>query len=197
MSFVKLTASSLAIAAVSATASYARDKIGIVGSSTVAPPTQAVAEQFANDTACLSSIVEWSGTGGGMQIFCQENGEGHPDLTDAARAMKPAPFLKSVQDNVAYGPKIHGLAKIRADLDGIVETSLRRAALWDEAKDRLETAGTGLSGGQQQSLTIARAVATQPDVLLMDEPCSARDPTATSHVEELIHDLRSNFSVVT
>ncbi|MDP7149600.1 MAG: phosphate ABC transporter ATP-binding protein PstB [Paracoccaceae bacterium] len=109
---------------------------------------------------------------------------------------KPNPFPKSIYDNVAYGPRIHGMARTRADLDEIVEKSLRRAALWDEAKDRLNAPGTGLSGGQQQRLCIARAVATEPEVLLMDEPCSALDPIATSQVEELIADLRTRFSVV-
>ncbi|WP_121065164.1 phosphate ABC transporter ATP-binding protein PstB [Chachezhania antarctica] len=109
---------------------------------------------------------------------------------------KPNPFPKSIFDNVAYGPRIHGLARNRADLDEIVEKSLRRAALWDEVKDRLQAPGTGLSGGQQQRLCIARAVATAPEVLLMDEPCSALDPIATAQVEELIDELRSNFSVV-
>ena len=109
---------------------------------------------------------------------------------------KPNPFPKSIYDNVAYGPKIHGMAMVKADLDEIVENALRRAALWDEVKDRLNTAGTGLSGGQQQRLCIARAVATKPEVLLMDEPCSALDPIATAQVEELIDELRQNFSVV-
>ena len=109
---------------------------------------------------------------------------------------KPNPFPKSIYDNVAYGPKIHGLARTKADLDEIVERALRRAALWDEAKDRLQAPGTGLSGGQQQRLCIARAVATQPEVLLMDEPCSALDPIATAHVEELIDELKQNYSVV-
>ena len=109
---------------------------------------------------------------------------------------KPNPFPKSIYDNVAYGPKIHGLARSKTELDEIVETSLRRAALWDEVKDRLAAPGTGLSGGQQQRLCIARAVATSPEVLLMDEPCSALDPIATAQVEELIDDLRSRFSVV-
>ncbi len=109
---------------------------------------------------------------------------------------KPNPFPKSIYDNVAYGPKIHGLARNKAELDEIVENSLRKAALWNEAKDRLNAPGTGLSGGQQQRLCIARAIATAPEVLLMDEPCSALDPIATAQVEELIDELRQSFSVV-
>jgi len=109
---------------------------------------------------------------------------------------KPNPFPKSIYDNVAYGPKIHGLARNKADLDEIVEKSLRKAALWEEAKDRLDKPGTGLSGGQQQRLCIARAIATAPEVLLMDEPCSALDPIATAQVEELIDELRQSYSVV-
>jgi phosphate transport system ATP-binding protein len=109
---------------------------------------------------------------------------------------KPNPFPKSIYDNVAYGPKIHGLARGKAELDEIVETSLKKAALWNEVKDRLSAPGTGLSGGQQQRLCIARAVATSPEVLLMDEPCSALDPIATAQIEELIDELRSQFSVV-
>ena len=109
---------------------------------------------------------------------------------------KPNPFPKSIYDNVAYGPRIHGLARDRAALDEIVETALRKAALWEEVKDRLGAPGTGLSGGQQQRLCIARAVATNPEVLLMDEPCSALDPIATAQVEELIDELRAGFSVV-
>jgi phosphate transport system ATP-binding protein len=109
---------------------------------------------------------------------------------------KPNPFPKSIYDNVAYGPKIHGLARNKGDLDEIVEKSLRKAALWNEAKDRLDAPGTGLSGGQQQRLCIARAIATAPEVLLMDEPCSALDPIATAQVEELIDELRQSYSVV-
>jgi len=109
---------------------------------------------------------------------------------------KPNPFPKSIYDNVSYGPRIHGLSTSKAELDEIVEKSLRRAAIWDEVKDRLDAPGTGLSGGQQQRLCIARAVATNPEVLLMDEPCSALDPIATAQVEELIDELRSRFSVV-
>jgi len=109
---------------------------------------------------------------------------------------KPNPFPKSVYDNVAYGPRIHGLSSSKGALDEIVERSLRRAAIWDEVKDRLDAPGTGLSGGQQQRLCIARAVATNPEVLLMDEPCSALDPIATAQIEELIDELRTNYSVV-
>jgi phosphate transport system ATP-binding protein len=109
---------------------------------------------------------------------------------------KPNPFPKSIYDNVAYGPKIHGLANSKADLDEIVERALRRGAIWDEVKDRLNAPGTGLSGGQQQRLCIARAIATEPEVLLMDEPCSALDPIATAQVEELIDELRQNYAVV-
>jgi phosphate transport system ATP-binding protein len=109
---------------------------------------------------------------------------------------KPNPFPKSIYDNVAYGPRIHGLARSKAELDEIIEKSLRRGAIWDEVKDRLHAPGTGLSGGQQQRLCIARAVATAPEVLLMDEPCSALDPIATAQVEELIDELRQEYSVV-
>ena len=109
---------------------------------------------------------------------------------------KPNPFPKSVYENVAYGPKIHGLARSRADLDEIVQTSLRKAGLWDEVKNRLDGPGTGLSGGQQQRLCIARAIAVDPEVILMDEPCSALDPIATAKVEDLIDELRQNYAIV-
>ena len=109
---------------------------------------------------------------------------------------KPNPFPKSIYDNVAYGPRIHGLAAGSAELDEIVEISLERAGLWNEVKDRLQQPGTGLSGGQQQRLCIARAIAVSPEVILMDEPCSALDPIATARIEELIDELSSQFTIV-
>jgi phosphate transport system ATP-binding protein len=109
---------------------------------------------------------------------------------------KPNPFPKSIYENVAYGPRIHGLATRKNDLDRIVETALVRAGLWDEVKDRLTDAGTALSGGQQQRLCIARAIAVSPEVILMDEPCSALDPIATARIEELIDELKANYAIV-
>ena len=109
---------------------------------------------------------------------------------------KPNPFPKSIYENIAYGPRIHGLAESKGELDGLVEKSLRRAGLWDEVKDRLSDSGTALSGGQQQRLCIARAIAVQPEVILMDEPCSALDPIATARIEELIDELRGRYAIV-
>jgi len=109
---------------------------------------------------------------------------------------KPNPFPKSIYDNVAYGPRIHGLASGKAELDEIVERSLQRAGLWNEVSDRLTDSGTALSGGQQQRLCIARAIAVDPEVILMDEPCSALDPIATAKIEELIHALRGQYAIV-
>ena len=109
---------------------------------------------------------------------------------------KPNPFPKSIYENVAYGPRIHGLAADKDDLDRIVEDSLDRAGLWNEVKDQLDASGTALSGGQQQRLCIARAIAVDPEVILMDEPCSALDPIATARIEELIHELRGRYAIV-
>ncbi|MDO7840982.1 phosphate ABC transporter ATP-binding protein PstB [Sphingomonas sp. CA1-15] len=109
---------------------------------------------------------------------------------------KPNPFPKSIFENVAYGPRIHGLASGSAQLADIVERSLKRAGLWDEVKDRLSDSGTALSGGQQQRLCIARAIAVDPEVILMDEPCSALDPIATARIEELIHELKGRYAIV-
>jgi len=108
---------------------------------------------------------------------------------------KPNPFPKSIYDNVAYGPRIHGLAQSRVELDEMVEKSLKRAGLWNEVKDRLHSPGTGLSGGQQQRLCIARTIAVDPEVILMDEPCSALDPIATAKIEELIDELREKYTI--
>jgi len=108
---------------------------------------------------------------------------------------KPNPFPKSIYDNVAYGPRIHGLVSNKAETDAVVEESLKSAGLWEEVKDRLDAPGTGLSGGQQQRLCIARAIAVKPEVILMDEPCSALDPIATAKIEELIDELRAEFTI--
>jgi phosphate transport system ATP-binding protein len=109
---------------------------------------------------------------------------------------KPNPFPKSIYDNVAFGPKVAGFRGRRSELDELVERSLRKAAIWDEVKDKLDTMGTALSGGQQQRLCIARAIAVEPDVILMDEPCSALDPIATLKIEELMRELKQNYTIV-
>ncbi|MCU0600669.1 MAG: phosphate ABC transporter ATP-binding protein PstB [Desulfobacterales bacterium] len=109
---------------------------------------------------------------------------------------KPNPFPKSIYQNIAWGPKIHGLAQTKNELDAIVESSLQKAGLWDEVKERLNEPGTGLSGGQQQRLCIARAIAVSPEIILMDEPCSALDPIATAVIENLMHELCQHYSIV-
>ncbi len=132
----------------------------------------------------------------GQDIYAREM---DPVLLRARVGMvfqKPNPFPKSIYDNVAYGPRIHGLARNRTELDEIVETSLKRAGLWKEVKDRLDHPATGLSGGQQQRLCIARTIAVNPEVVLMDEPCSALDPIATATIEQLIDELRERYTIV-
>jgi phosphate transport system ATP-binding protein len=109
---------------------------------------------------------------------------------------KPNPFPKSIYENIAYGPRIHGISGSKAELDGMVETALQKAGLWEEVKDRLNDSGTALSGGQQQRLCIARAIAVDPEVILMDEPCSALDPIATARIEELIGELKGRYAIV-
>ncbi len=109
---------------------------------------------------------------------------------------KPNPFPKSIYDNIAFGPRVIGMAKRKTDLDDVVERSLKRAALWDEVKDRLKDSALGLSGGQQQRLCIARAIAVDPDVLLMDEPCSALDPIATTRIEDLMQEIKNDYTIV-
>jgi phosphate transport system ATP-binding protein len=109
---------------------------------------------------------------------------------------KPNPFPKSIYENIAYGPRIHGMANSKTDLDEIVETSLQKAALFDEVKDRLHQPGTGLSGGQQQRLCIARAISVNPEIILMDEPCSALDPIATAKIEDLMSELKKEFTII-
>jgi phosphate transport system ATP-binding protein len=108
---------------------------------------------------------------------------------------KPNPFPKSIYDNLAFGPRLNGIKK-KADLDVIVESSLKRAALWDEVKDRLKASAMGLSGGQQQRLCIARCIAVEPDVILMDEPCSALDPIATARIEDLMQEIKRDFTII-
>lgn len=137
------------------------------------------------------------------RIFLESSDINHPSIDPVLLRsrvgmvfQKPNPFPKSIYDNIAYGARIHGLAVGKSELDEIVENSLQRAGLWEEVKDRLTQPGTGLSGGQQQRLCIARAIAISPEVILMDEPCSALDPIATARIEELIDELRERFCIV-
>lgn len=132
----------------------------------------------------------------GMDVYSRDMDVVHLRARVGMVFQKPNPFPKSIFENVCYGPRIHGIATSKADLDEIVHTSLQKAGLWNEVKDRMHEPGTGLSGGQQQRLCIARAVAVQPDVILMDEPCSALDPIATAKIEELIDELRANYTIV-
>ncbi len=148
-----------------------------------------------NDTV-LGARVEGKITLDGQDIYGNAMDVVHLRARVGMVFQKPNPFPKSIYDNIAYGPRIHGLARKGAELDEVVFTSLKKAGLWDEAKDRLHQPGTALSGGQQQRLCIARAIAVNPEVILMDEPCSALDPIATARIEELIDELRGRYAIV-
>ncbi len=149
----------------------------------------------------MNDIIEGCRVEGDIQLDGQDiySRELDPVVLRARVGMvfqKPNPFPKSIFDNVAYGPRIHGLASNRTELDDIVETSMKRAGLWKEVRDRLDHPATGLSGGQQQRLCIARTIAVGPEVVLMDEPCSALDPIATATIEQLIDELRERYTIV-
>ncbi len=149
----------------------------------------------------MNDVIEGCRVGGKITLDTQDiyAGEIDPVQLRARVGMvfqKPNPFPKSIYDNVAYGPRIHGLVRGKEETDAVVQRSLERAGLWKEVKDRLQESGTGLSGGQQQRLCIARAIAVDPEVILMDEPCSALDPIATAKIEELIDELRANYTIV-
>ena len=149
----------------------------------------------------MNDTIDTARVSGSIRIDSEEvNGRDVDPVVLRARVgmvfQKPNPFPKSIYENVAYGPRIHGLAETKAELDHIVETSLIKAGLWAEVADRLHHPGTSLSGGQQQRLVIARAIAVNPEVILMDEPCSALDPIATARIEELIDEMRENYSLI-
>ena len=149
----------------------------------------------------MNDLIETARVTGGLNYHGVDLYDKRVDPVEVRRRIgmvfqKPNPFPKSIYDNIAYGPKVAGLAKRRSELDEIVESSLRKAALWDEVKDRLKDSALGMSGGQQQRLCIARAIATSPDVVLMDEPCSALDPIATTRIEELMQELKDEYSIV-
>jgi phosphate transport system ATP-binding protein len=149
----------------------------------------------------MNDTIEGAKVGGKIELDGQDIYAPDLDVVELRARVgmvfqKPNPFPKSIYDNVAYGPRIHGLARNKTDLDEIVVNSLRKAGLFEEVKDRLSEPGTGLSGGQQQRLCIARAIAVGPEVILMDEPCSALDPIATAIIEELIDELRTNYTIV-
>ncbi len=148
-----------------------------------------------NDTI-KSARVTGEITLDGQDIYDREQDVAQLRARVGIVSQKPTPFPHSIYANVAYGPKIHGLTKTRADLDELVATSLQRAGLWDEVKDRLSQPGTSLSGGQQQRLCIARTIAVNPEVILMDEPTSALDPIASARIEDLIDELRANYAII-
>jgi phosphate transport system ATP-binding protein len=148
-----------------------------------------------NDTI-PSARVEGSITLDGRDIYDRRQDVAQLRARVGIVFQKPTPFPQSIYDNVAYGPRIHGLTRGRSDLDELVHSSLERAGLWSEVKDRLSQLGTSLSGGQQQRLCIARTIAVDPEVILMDEPCSALDPIASARIEDLIDELRANYAIV-
>ena len=149
----------------------------------------------------MNDTIDICRVGGTITVDEQDIYDPHLDVVQLRARVgmvfqKPNPFPKSIYDNIAYSPRIHGLVRSKSDLDGIVESSLKRAGLWKEAADRLNEPATGMSGGQQQRLCIARAIAVSPEIILMDEPCSALDPISTAHIEELIDELRENFTII-
>ena len=149
----------------------------------------------------MNDTIEGCKVGGTIKLDGQDIYDPSLDVVELRARIgmvfqKPNPFPKSIFENIAYGPKIHGLTKSKVELEEIVITSLRKAGLFEEVKDRLHEPGTGLSGGQQQRLCIARAIAVGPEVILMDEPCSALDPIATAIIEELIDELRENYTII-
>jgi len=149
----------------------------------------------------MNDVIDICKVDGSIKVDGSEINEKNIDVNKIRERIgmvfqKPNPFPKSIYDNVAYGPRIHGLAENQNVLDEIVENSLKKAALWEEVKDRLNQPGTSLSGGQQQRLCIARAISINPEVILMDEPCSALDPIATAKIEELIDELKKSYTIV-
>ena len=149
----------------------------------------------------MNDVIDICKVDGSIKVDGSEINEKNVDVNKIRERIgmvfqKPNPFPKSIYDNIAYGPRIHGLTENQHSLDEIVENSLRKAALWEEVKDRLNQPGTSLSGGQQQRLCIARAISINPEVILMDEPCSALDPIATAKIEELIDELKKSYTIV-
>lgn len=149
----------------------------------------------------MNDIIDTCRVSGELRLDGEDIYASHMDVVELRARVgmvfqKPNPFPKSIYENVAYGPRLHGMAESRHELDEVVESSLRKAGLWDEVKDRLQQPGTGLSGGQQQRLCIARSIAVSPEVVLMDEPCSALDPIATVKIEELIAELSQSYTIV-
>ena len=148
----------------------------------------------------MNDLIETARVGGSVRYHGIDLYGGDIDAVEVRRRIgmvfqKPNPFPKSIYDNLAFGPRISGVRK-KSELDDVVESSLRRAALWDEVKDRLKHSAMGMSGGQQQRLCIARAIATEPDVILMDEPCSALDPIATGRIEDLMEEIKADYTIV-